>query len=170
VGEVGWHDARVSLTRQTLLYVFRGEPPGHEVLLGEKLQGFGAGMIMGLGGHVEDGETDAEAAVREAHEEAGVRVEVVDVSRRATVTYRFPAKPSLDAEVAVFIGEAWTGHVTASEELRPEWFPVAQVPLGRMWDDEQYWLPRVLGGELLVAEFVFDNSSTKVAQHTVARA
>jgi len=159
----------MSLTRQTLLYVFRGESAAREVLLGEKLQGFGTGMIMGLGGHVEDGESDAEAAVREAHEEAGVQVELADASRRATVTYRFPAQPSLDAEVAVFIGEPWTGHVTASDELRPEWFPVAQVPLDRMWDDEQYWLPCVLGGELLVAEFVFDDSGSKVAHHTVTR-
>jgi 8-oxo-dGTP diphosphatase len=157
----------VVTTRQTLLYVFRGESSAREVLLGEKRRGFGTGLIMGLGGHVEAGESDAEAAIREAREEAGVHVDVADVSHHATVTYRFPTKPSLDAEVAVFIGRSWTGDVTPSDELRPEWFPVAQLPLDRMWDDEQYWLPRVLAGERLVAEFIFDDSSTKVARHTV---
>jgi len=49
---------RMELTRQTLMYLFRGEVPAREVLLGHKLRGFGEGKVMGVGGHVEAGESD----------------------------------------------------------------------------------------------------------------
>src|ERR1700722_6338006 len=42
-----------------------------ELLLGLKKTGFGAGKFVGPGGHIEPGETPAEAAVRGGHEESG---------------------------------------------------------------------------------------------------
>lgn len=148
-------------TRQTLCYVFR-DVGVRQVLLGRKLRGFGAGMIMGLGGHVEPGESDAQAALREVREESGVEIDPSSLSRRATLTYSFPAKPSLNARVGVFFGARWRGVVRDSDEIRPAWFPVDQLPLTEMWDDEQYWLPRVLGGEQLTADFTFDDTGTRV--------
>jgi 8-oxo-dGTP diphosphatase len=155
----------MALAHQTLCYVFRHSAGmNREVLLGRKLRGFGEGMIMGLGGHVEPGESDAEAAIREVREESGLAVDPAGLSRRATLTYCFPSKPSLDAEVAVFIGDRWSGTVAASDEIRPAWYPVDALPLGEMWDDEHYWLPRVLAGERLTATFTFDEAGTRVIQ------
>lgn len=152
----------MTLTRQTLCYVFRDHDGTRHVLLGRKLRGFGEGMIMGLGGHVEPGESDARGAVREVFEESGLTVELSDLYQRATVTYLFPAQPSLNAQVAVFFGERWSGTVEDSDEIQPRWFPVDALPLERMWDDERYWLPRVLAGERLRAVFTFDGSGTRV--------
>lgn len=147
----------MALIRQTLCYVFRDGPDGsRQVLLGHKLRGFGTGKIMGLGGHVEPGETDAEAAVREMCEESGVVIDLADVSQRASITYLFPTQPNLNAHVGVFFGERWTGTVTPCAEIRPEWFPVDAPPLDQMWDDDRYWLDRVLAGERLTAVFTFD--------------
>lgn len=158
----------MDLKRQTLLYVFRSDGGGHrEVLLGEKLSGFGRGMIMGLGGHVEHGESDLEAAVREAHEEAHIVVPPESAIRVATLTYRFPTQPAWDAVVTVFLGPSWFGEVAPSEELSPIWFPVSNLPLDRMWDDERYWLPHVLAGKNLVADFTFDESCSAVQEHSV---
>lgn len=161
------HDALVDLRRQTLLYVFRGDDETREVLLGEKLRGFGMGKIMGLGGHVEAGESDLEAAIREAHEEANVVVRRESAARAATLTYLFPARPTWDAVVAVFVCSSWSGEICASDEMAPIWFGLSELPLDRMWDDEQYWLPRVLAGEKLLAEFIFDESGTFVQEHSV---
>src|SRR5207302_2392316 len=67
---------RVAVSRQTLCYVFRsGEGGRRQVLLGRKKRGFGAGMIMGLGGKAGPGESEAACAVREAGEEAGIAVD-----------------------------------------------------------------------------------------------
>jgi 8-oxo-dGTP diphosphatase len=159
----------MALVQQTLCYVFRHEAGGaRQVLLGRKLCGFGAGKIMGLGGHVEPGESDAAAAVREVGEESGVQIEPASVSRRATLTYWFPAKPSWNARVAVFFGDRWRGPVVESDEMRPAWFAVDRLPLDEMWDDERYWLPRVLGGERLTAEFTFDDAGSRVIRAAIA--
>ena len=90
-----------------------------------------------------------------------------DAAQRAALIYRFPSRPALDAHVAVFVARAWSGQLVASDELDPVWFPVAELPLDRMWDVYQYWLPRVLGGESLNAEFVFDDSCARVVRLNV---
>ena len=48
-----------------LCFLLRDGAMGREVLLGRKKRGFGRGKIVGLGGHLEAGETPAEAAARE---------------------------------------------------------------------------------------------------------
>ena len=48
-----------------LCFLLREGPDGREVLLGRKKRGFGHGKVVGLGGHVELGESAAEAARRE---------------------------------------------------------------------------------------------------------
>jgi 8-oxo-dGTP diphosphatase len=161
----------MALTAQTLCYVLRPDADGRlEVLLGRKLRGFGAGKVMGLGGHVDPGETDVEAAVREVWEEAGVRIGMADMSRRASIVFRFPAKPQWDAVVSVFVGERWTGEPSRTDEIDPEWFPVDDLPLNEMWDDERYWLPRVLDGERLDATVTYDESCARVAKAVVKEA
>jgi len=69
--------------------------------------------------------------------------------------------------VAVFFGERWSGVPTTSDEMDPQWFPVAALPLPEMWDDEGYWLPKVLAGDLLTAAFRYDRSGTRVEQADV---
>jgi 8-oxo-dGTP pyrophosphatase MutT (NUDIX family) len=46
----------------------------------------------------------------------------------------------------------------------PEWFDVGSVPLDQLWDDEAYWLPRVLAGEMLTGTIVYDDDCRKVAR------
>ena len=168
LGEIPWQASCVTLPRQTLCYVFRDQVDGsRHVLLGRKLRGFGTGMIMGLGGHVEPGESDAQAALREVLEESGVAIEPSSISHRAAITYLFPTKPSLDAQVAVFFGANWSGTVTESDEIRPQWFPADAPPLHEMWDDEKYWLPQVLAGEHLTAVFTFDDTGMRVIDANV---
>ncbi len=153
----------MALTPQTLCYVFRDRPDrSREVLLDLKLSGFGKGTVMGLGGHVDPGESDAAAAIREVREESGIVIDPASVSHRATITYLFPSKPSLDARVAVYFGQRWTGVATESGEIRPRWYPVLSPPLDQMWDDERHWLPLVLAGRFIIADFVYDESCTHV--------
>jgi len=104
------------------------------------------------------------AALREAEEEVGVQVAETDATLAAVLHYRFPSRPTLDAEVHAFVAQTWSGVVLPSEELEPRWFPAASLPLDRMWDDERYWLPQVLDGARLTAEIVYDESCEKVVK------
>jgi 8-oxo-dGTP diphosphatase len=139
-----------------------------QVLLGHKKTGLGRGKIVGLGGHVEPGESPAEAAVREVKEESGLTVLQSALTETAHVTFLFPAHPSWDMDVAVFTAASWSGEATESDEIRPQWYPVASLPLRRMWDDAPRWLPRVLAGERLRATFTYADDNETVAAETTA--
>jgi 8-oxo-dGTP diphosphatase len=156
---------RVPVSRQTLCYVFRpGESGRQQVLLGRKRRGFGAGMIMGLGGKARPGESGAACAVREAGEEAAIAVDPGGLAWRAELRFVFPARPELDAVVTVFFGQRWSGEPRESEEMSPEWFDVTSLPLDRMWDDEAYWLPRVMAGEKLAGVITYDDACKRVTR------
>jgi 8-oxo-dGTP diphosphatase len=152
------------MRRQTLCFVFRGgEHAQRQILLGYKNKGFGRGKIMGLGGHIDPGETEAACALREVHEEAGIDVDPGSATWRGAINFFFPARPDWDAAVTVFFAGQWTGQVQASREIIPAWFDVDDLPLDRMWDDARYWLPRMLAGEKLTGAITYDDSSTVVA-------
>jgi len=139
-----------------------------EVLLGRKKTGFGTGKIVALGGHVEPGESAAEAAAREVKEESGIRVAQGSLVFVAHVTFLFPAHPAWDMEVAIFSTADWAGEAAESEEISPAWFPVAALPFDQMWDDAPHWLPRVLAGERLRATFSYADDNQTVAATTIA--
>ncbi|HEY1324153.1 MAG TPA: 8-oxo-dGTP diphosphatase [Streptosporangiaceae bacterium] len=134
-----------------------------QVLLGRKKTGLGTGKIVGLGGHVEPGETAAQAAVREVGEEAGLLVDPAALHAVAQVTYLFPARPRWDQVVSVFSASDWTGEPTETDEISPRWFPVRALPLGQMWDDARFWLPLALAGQRLTGRFTFASDCDTVA-------
>jgi 8-oxo-dGTP diphosphatase len=145
----------------------RPTPTGdREVLLGRKKTGFGVGKIVGLGGHVEVGETPIQAAAREITEEVSLHVAVAELRDAATVTFRFPARPAWNMRVAVFTADNITGRAVESDEIDPHWYAVDDLPVQDMWDDNRYWLPQVLNGQRLRAEFVFaDDCQTVLRSH-----
>lgn len=154
----------VMMTPMCLVFLLRDTPGGQEVLLGLKQRGFGTGRIVGIGGHVEPGETDLEAGVRETFEETGLRVAPADLYDAGRVVFRFPASPGTDMSVALYRTTTWTGELVASDELDPQWHPVAALPTDWMWDDSRIWLPHVLRGELIDADITYDRSGSLVAQ------
>lgn len=134
-----------------------------EVLLGHKKTGLGAGKVVGLGGHVEPGETAVAAAAREVKEESSLRVAPASLAWAASVTFLFPAHPSWDMNAEIFTTADWAGEPAESDEIRPQWFPVAALPFDRMWQDAAHWLPRVLAGETLRATFTYAGDNETVA-------
>jgi len=138
-------------------------PGGRELLLGYKKAGFGAGRWVGLGGHVEDGEEPAEAAVREVAEESGLIVAASALTHMATLAFVFPAWPAWDQTAEVYAATEFSGEPAESDELIPRWFAVDELPLDGMWDDARYWLPLVLAGEQVGACITFADDCATVA-------
>jgi 8-oxo-dGTP diphosphatase len=129
------------------------------------MAGFGAGKIVGLGGHVDLGENSREAAIREVQEESALTVDPDAIRPAGQVTFRFPARPSWDQVVDVFVADAWVGEITPSDEITPEWHSATSLPIASMWDDARYWVPQVIAGATVEAVFTF-----AVDCQTVARA
>jgi 8-oxo-dGTP diphosphatase len=133
-----------------------------ELLLGYKKTGFGAGRWVGIGGHVEEGEKPADAAVREVAEETSLIVPVDSLSHMAALTFVFPFRPAWDQTADVFVTTQFSGTPQESDEVIPTWFAETEVPFGGMWDDARYWLPLVLGGERVTATITFGEDCATV--------
>jgi 8-oxo-dGTP diphosphatase len=136
----------MTAARVTLCFLLRDGASGPEVLLGLKRTGFGTGKIVGIGGHVEPGESEAEAVVREVWEETGVTVRQEDLADAGVVQFVFPAKPAWDMHTRLFTARRWVGEPEESDEIMPQWFQTGILPVDRMWQDADHWLPVVLEG------------------------
>lgn len=134
---------------QTLCIFYDGE--NARVLLGMKKRGFGAGRWNGFGGKVEGTESIEEAAIRECHEEVGVEVQKMDTV--GVLDFEFPDGKVL--EVHLFKVVEFSGEPQESEEMKPQWFSVHEIPYQYMWPDDPYWLPHVLFGKKIQGKFFF---------------
>ncbi len=149
-------------TKHLTLLLLSGSEVGchRRVLLGLKKRGFGAGKWNGFGGKVEPGETLLEAAVREMVEESGLTP--LDARHVGSLDFTFEGVGET-LRVYVFTASAWTGEVTESEEMRPQWWSVSDLPYESMWADDAHWLPLALAGRAFNGRFAFRGHSEIVS-------
>jgi len=74
-----------------------------------------------------------------------------------------------DMMVHIFMCTAWDGEPVESEEMAPRWFKISDIPYDKMWQDDPFWLPQVLGGKYISGNFVFDEHDTMLS-HEVREA
>jgi mutator protein MutT len=142
------------LRNTTLVFLVKKREGNIErICLAMKKRGFGANRWNGAGGKVEEGESIEDAAKREAKEEIAVTVE--EMEKVAELAFTFPHNPAFDQLVHVYFSETWGGEIKESEEMRPEWFMVEEVPYKDMWPDDEFWLPFVISGEKVRGAFTF---------------
>ncbi|KAG7175188.1 7,8-dihydro-8-oxoguanine triphosphatase-like [Homarus americanus] len=138
-------------TRKLFTLAFIRE--GDKVLLGFKKRGFGQGRWNAFGGKVEPGETTEEGAIREVREEAGVEV-VGGVEKVGELEFTFEGDTTL-MHVIVYHARGYTGTPTESEEMKPQWFNVDNIPYTKMWPDDELWYPIYLRGGKFRGAFHF---------------
>lgn len=132
-----------------------------------KKKGFARGVINGFGGKY-DSEKDKsieDALKREGLEELGVGIK--DPQKVAELSFYFPHKPEWNQLVHTYFVENWRGEPMESEEVKPEWIAVSDLPYDKMWKDDIIWLPKAIGGKLVIASFVFNPDQT-VAKHNMS--
>lgn len=144
----------------TLCFVYDTD----RILLGMKKKGFGIGRWNGFGGKVEHGESIQEAASRELMEEAGIQPHQLQKRGILHFTFEEGAVPPL--EVHVFSADMFTGDISESDEMRPQWFSHQDIPYQTMWPDDQHWLPLVLQGKNVEGTFHFKDKDT-ILSHEV---
>ncbi|NXD92638.1 8ODP triphosphatase, partial [Chaetorhynchus papuensis] len=133
------------------------------VLLGMKKRGFGAGLWNGFGGKVQPGESIEEAARRELLEESGLTVDTLQ--KMGQITFEFVGNSEL-MDVHIFRADHFQGEPTESEEMRPQWFQLDEVPFQHMWPDDSYWFPLVLQRKLFRGYFKFQGQDT-ILEHSL---
>ena len=154
----------------TLCFPLRVGDDGEQVLLGLKKTGMGTGKVVGLGGHVEPGESVVQAICREVFEESSLTVEPLDLVPAGSVEFVFPAKPAWDMFTTVFLCRKFSGDPQESSEIQPRWYPVDGLPHQNMWADASHWLPAFLSGQRGHWRVVLndDNETVASSNHTPA--
>jgi 8-oxo-dGTP pyrophosphatase MutT (NUDIX family) len=156
---LGWFidNYKNSLRDVTLCYLV--DRDSNSILIAMKKRGFGKGKYNGVGGKLQDGEIIEQAMIRETYEEIGVRPSTY--KKVAELSFYFGGSrpnPDFNQKVHVFISESWDGKPLESEEMKPEWVKIDNIPLERMWADDKYWLPEVLKGKYVEAAFLFGDN------------
>ena len=144
--------------RATLVYLARGD----SVLLIRKLRGHGEGKVNAPGGRIEAGESAKACAIREVREEVGIRVQALAL--RALLRYDDPTEGLAMAGYA-FVSSDFRGAHARTAEADPFWCRMDEIPYDEMWENDRIWLPRVLRGERIRADFRFCRG--RLVAHTV---
>lgn len=145
----------------SLLFLIRND----EILLAMKKRGFGEGRWNGVGGKVEEGESIEQATIREAQEEIGVTPRNLQKVADIRFDEFFKGEPTL-MQVHIFTTDTWEGDPVESEEMAPKWFSRTDIPYDDMWPDDPYWLPIVLEGKKVSADFKLDESDA-IISHSI---
>lgn len=135
--------------KASLLFLVKGD----EILLAMKKRGFGKGRFNGVGGKPEGKEKIEQTAKRETKEEIGVSPK--KIQEVAKLNFYFPEKPEWDQQVIVYYCYKWQGRPKETEEMKPKWFNRFDLPYKRMWPDDKLWLPHVMEGKYVNANFAF---------------
>ncbi|KAJ7442515.1 NUDIX hydrolase domain-like protein [Mycena galericulata] len=125
-----------------------------KILLGYKKRGLGIHKYNGFGGKVEPNESTLEAAARELQEEAGIKAQL---EHAGVLLFVVPGDKW--AHIDVFRAVEYSGTITESDEMRPEWFEKTDVPFDNMWDADRYWLPLLLSQRRFSGRVDFDRQS-----------
>jgi len=149
--------------RATLCHPIRERAGRTKLLLMEKKRGIGEGNVIAPGGKIEPGERPRECARRETREEVGVEVGAME--KAGELSFYFGEDPF--TFVYVYRTREFSGDPGETAEGIPAWYDAADVPYGRMWDDDRYWLPHLIDGEPFVAEFRFDDDGDEVVDYDI---
>lgn len=138
------------ILRTTLVFLFKE----CNILLGLKKRGFGRGKWNGFGGKIQTGETTTRAACRELKEECAIDVRERDLEQFALLQFEFEGE-STNIEVNVYKTALFEGKETETEEMKPQWFDVSNIPFPQMWVDDKIWFPYMFSGKTFYAKFLF---------------
>lgn len=126
----------------TLCYI---EKEGKYLMLHrvKKHHDINAGKWIGVGGHVENGETPEECLLREVKEETGLRLTAYRL--RGLVTFLSDAcEPEL---MCVFTADAFDGELIECDEGELAWVEKSDVLALPTWEGDRVFLERLLSGD-----------------------
>ncbi len=145
--------ANPNLSLRSLVFLIKED----QMLLGLKKKGFGKGKWMAIGGKPEQGETIEQTARREFTEEVGASLSTLE--ELAKLNFYFPDTVEFagwNQKVVVYLSGDFEGEIKESEEMKPQWFNLNNLPIQQMWQDNRLWLDYIITGKKFEGWFLFD--------------
>ncbi len=132
-----------------------------QIFLWEKKRGFAKWVLNWIWGKQEWCENIEECMIREAKEE--IWIDILKQKKVWIMHFYFEKKPDWNMAVHIFKIDSWEWEIIETEEIKPFWFPLDEIPYDKMWEDDTHWLPRVLAWETDVEyNFYFDKDNWKI--------
>lgn len=97
----------------------------------------------GFGGKNHEGETIIQTALRELSEEAEIFLKETDVKKVGILHFFYKAKPEWDQDVHIY-SWIYDGEFKETEEMKPQWRNIQDIPYDYMWEDDRIWLPKLI--------------------------
>ncbi len=141
----------------TTLCIIHNHP---QILLGMKKKGFGKGRWNGFGGKVKKEETIEEGIKRELFEESKLDVPIDNFEKVGIIEFSFKEIPDI-LENHFFKVKNFSGEPYETEEMKPRWFHIDEIPFNQMWTDDVCWMSLFLEGKKFRGKFVFDRPSSE---------
>ena len=142
----------------TLAFLFRGD----EILLAMKKRGFGAGKWNGYGGKLEEGEKPIDAIVREMQEESGLVIKKEKFREIGYMDFYFNDKKEWDQKVIIYRVDDFTSEPVETEEMKPNYFKISEMPYLEMWAGDVKWIPYVIKNQKFKGEIHFSENGEKM--------
>ena len=126
-----------------------------QILLCMKKRWFGVWLWNGAGWKCEKDESIEDAMIRELQEETGLDTTKEDLENMWVLHFFFEQNHDWDQDVNIFKINKFHWEPTETEEMKPKWFAINEIPYHEMWEDDIIWLPRMLSGEKVEYDFTF---------------
>jgi|SaaInlStandDraft_7_1057024.scaffolds.fasta_scaffold06835_5 8-oxo-dGTP diphosphatase len=142
----------------------------NKIFLWEKKRWFAKWVLNWVWGKSEWDETIEECMIREAKEEIWVDIEKKDLEKKALLHFYFENKPEWNMDVFIFNIIQYEWEVVETEEIKPLWFSLDNIPFDRMWASDTIWLTRILRAETdLEYNFYFDKDNWKMINYDLIK-
>ena len=81
------------------------------------------------------------------------------------ISFEFKGNPEI-FQVHLFKGYKYDGIVQESEEMRPAWYKIKEIPYVSMWVDDKFWLPLLLNDKIFYGYFLFEEEN-KILEYNI---
>jgi hypothetical protein len=77
---------------------------------------------------------------------------------RGILHFAFDKRLDWNQDCEIFIIKDYDGpEPIETEEMRPKWYSIKDIPFESMWPDDPYWLPDMLEGKTIEWSFLFNS-------------